>query len=152
MWSFIVCNAGAFLQCVLGRKREECKTVRFFSQNRSFKARIAGVKTFTWPLARSWTTQNYGPFGSLGRMLLVYVHSGVVHVTIFDFCYWRRLRRVEITTLGEGVRVEEKGGAGGWEGEENTRPNPLTFLKCNITGWKNSLPFLILTTIVFLLW
>ena len=141
-----------FCSVFWGGKGKNAKQSVFFSQNRSLKARIAGVKTFTWPLARSWTTQNYGPFGSLGRMLLVYVYSGVVHVTIFDFCHWRRLRRVEITTLGEGVRVEEKGGAGGGEGEENTRPNPLTFLKCNITGWKNLLPFLILTTIVFLLW
>jgi len=35
--------------------------------------------------ARSWPTQKYGLFCSVGRRLLVYVHSGVVHVTIFDF-------------------------------------------------------------------
>lgn len=29
----MVCNAGAFFEFVLGREREDCKTVRFFSQD-----------------------------------------------------------------------------------------------------------------------
>ena len=55
MSGFIVCNAGAFLQCVLGRKREEYKTVRFFFSKSVFQGANRRREHFHLTAgARSW--------------------------------------------------------------------------------------------------